>query len=104
MATERARSLNIASQATKQQFATAAATGAGEALNQTGQGMNAAQLNKIITSLAKSANFYYNAETGTIDFEKYSEEHPEEWDAVVKQFGGNEDAAKIFLENKEKLK
>jgi len=104
MATERARQLNIASETTKQQFAAAAATGAGEGLNQTGQAMNTARLNKIITSLAKSANFYYNAETGTIDFEKYSKEHPEEWDAVVKQFGGNEDAAKIFLENKEKFR
>lgn len=98
MATERARSLNIASQATKQQFATAAATGAGEALNQTGQGMNAAQLNKVIVGLAKSANFYYNAETGTIDFEKYSSEHPEEWNAILQQFGGNEAAAKTYLE------
>lgn len=97
-AVERARNLNIASEATKQQFAAAAATQAAEGLTQAGRGMNAALLNKTIIGLAKSSNFYYNPATGTIDFDKYASEHPEEVEQIVKIFGGDKQKAKLFLE------
>jgi hypothetical protein len=93
-AAEQARQLNIASDATKQSFTSAGMSQIGEGLNQTGIGMNAGKLNEVITGLASSMNFYYNKDTGTVDFNSFIEDNPESWQKILDAAGGNMEVAR----------
>jgi hypothetical protein len=93
---ERARQLNITSQATKQQFGAAAATQIGQGLNQVGQGMNAGKLNGIIANLASTKNMYYNSSTGAIDFKKMAADAGVKYPELLAQYGSSEKLAEYL--------
>ena len=93
---ERARQLNITSQATKQQFGAAAATQIGQGLNQVGQGMNAGKLNGIIANLASTKNMYYNSSTGAIDFKKMAADAGVKYPNLLAEYGSSEKLAEYL--------
>ena len=93
---ERARQLNITSQATKQQFGAAAATQIGQGLNQVGQGMNAGKLNGIIANLASTKNMYYNSSTGSIDFKKMAADAGVKYPNLLAEYGSSEKLAEYL--------